>query len=96
MPTLEKREIKAKLQKKGFVEDYRDHDCFYYVNKGQKTNIWTKTSFSSKKEIGIELIKKMANQTRLKKDEFIRLIECTLSKEQYRELLIERGYIEND
>ena len=93
MSTLPKREIKAKLQIKGFEEDFRDHDCFYYMNRGQKTNIWTKTSFGSKNYIDDDLILKMARQVKLNKKEFMKLIECTLSKEEYRELLIEKGFI---
>jgi hypothetical protein len=93
MSTLAKKDINSKLQIKGFEQDYRDHNCFYYRNNGQKTNIWTKTSFGSKKEIDDGLISLMSKQVKLDKKEFMRLIQCTLSKEGYRELLIERGFI---
>lgn len=82
-----------RLQAKGFEKEERDHHFFWYIHNGKKTNISTKTSFGSKKEIGDPLISKMADQVHLKKDEFMKLIQCTLSKEEYREVLIERGFI---
>ncbi len=96
MSSLNVKEINAKLQKKGFKKENTDHNCFYYVYNGKKTGIWTKTSFGSHKDIGDNLILKMARQVRLKKPEFMRLIECTLSAEDYKKLLIQNGEIEEE
>ena len=96
MSSLNVKEINAKLQKKGFVKGDTDHHCFYYMHNGKKTGIWTKTSFGSNKDIGDSLILKMAKQVRLKKPEFMRLIECTLSQEAYKNLLIQNGEIEEE
>lgn len=95
MSTLNVKEINSKLQKKGFVKEDTDHHCFYYVHNGKKTSIWTKTSFGSHKDIGDSLILKMARQVRLKKPEFMKLIECTLSAEEYKRILIQNGEIED-
>lgn len=93
MATLDVKKINLRLQAKGFEKEERDHHFFWYIHNGKKTNICTKTSFGSKKEIGDPLISAMAGQVHLNKNEFMRLIQCTLSKEGYRDLLIERGFI---
>lgn len=93
MSTLNIKKINSRLQAKGFEKEEKDHHFFYYTYNGERTKIYTKTSFGSKKEIGDSLISKMATQVHLKKEEFMRLIECTLSKEDYRDLLLEKGLI---
>lgn len=93
MAELKVKDINESLQKKGFVKKANDHNFFYYMNDGKKTNIRTKTSFGSKGTIGDNLISAMAKQVKLSKAEFLPLIQCTLSKEDYKKILIDRKII---
>lgn len=92
MSVLETKQIDKALKKKGFVIEERDHHFYFYKNDGKKTSINTKTSHSAS-EIGNSLIKIMAKQLHLEKSEFERLIKCTLSGEEYKEILKEKGLI---
>lgn len=92
MAVLKTAQIDKALKKKGFEASNKDHHFYYYMNNGKKTNIFTKTSHSSD-EIGDGLIKKMADQVRLEKNEFKELIQCTLSGEKYKQILINKGII---
>ena len=92
MAVLETKQIDKALRKKGFEKNTGDHNFYYYMNNGKKTNIFTKTSHSAS-EINDSLIAKMAKQTYLEKSQFMRLIECTLSGEQYKEILLEKNLI---
>jgi hypothetical protein len=60
---------------------------------GRKTQIYTKVSFGSK-EIGEFLIKKMSNQLKLNKKEFIDLVNCPMSFETYVKKLQKEGVLE--
>lgn len=93
MSTLSKKDINERLLKKGFCKIDTDHHCYYYVYNGRKTNISTKFSMGSGKDIGDSLISIMAKQVRLNKADFMKLIQCTLSKEEYRDLMIKNGNI---
>lgn len=92
MGTLKTTQIDRALRKKGFETLNKDHHFYYYMDNGKKTNIFTKTSHSSD-EIGEGLIKMMATQVHLEKNEFKELVQCTLSGEQYRDILISKGFI---
>lgn len=92
MGILKTIQIDKALRKKGFVIENKDHHFYYYMNNGKKTNIFTKTSHSSD-EIGEGLIKRMAEQLNIEKDEFKELIQCTLSGEQYKQILIDKGLL---
>ena len=92
MAVLKTIQIDKALRKKGFEVSNKNHHFYYYMNNGKKTNIFTKTSHSSD-EINDTLIKKMADQVRLEKNEFKELVQCTLSGERYREILIDKGII---
>lgn len=93
MSVLEIAQIDRALRKKGFNIENGDHHFYYYMNNGKKTGIFTKTSHSAK-EIGEPLIKKMADQVRLPKEEFKRLIQCTLSGEDYKKFLKDKQLIQ--
>lgn len=92
MAVLKTIQINKALTKKGFKKENKDHYFYYYTHNGKKTNIFTKFSHSST-EIGESLIKMMADQVHLEKDEFKKLIECTLSGEEYKKILINKGFI---
>ena len=92
MSVLETKQIDKALRKKGFEKKEGDHNFYYYINNGKRTNIFTKTSHSAS-EINDSLISRMAKQTHLDKSQFTKLIECTLSGEKYKEILIEKNLL---
>ena len=73
---LERRDVEAGLEKKGFVLAERDHRFFtYHTIAGHKTSVWTKTSTgTSYKTLSDDLISKMAKQ-------------CGLTSKQFKELI---------
>ena len=92
MASLKTKMIDKALTKKGFVKEDKDHHYYYYYYNGKKTSIKTKTSHG-KSEIYDNLISEMSKQLLLDKDEFIRLIQCTLDGEKYKEILINKGIL---
>lgn len=83
------------LKKKGFVEDRGKHHvyyCFHHNNK--KTHIKTRASHGTKhKDLKDDIIKSMAEQCHLKKDQFRDLAICDMSEDEYARILIESGEI---
>jgi predicted RNA binding protein YcfA (HicA-like mRNA interferase family) len=76
-------EVEDALERKGFRRREGDHHRFIFFTKdGKKTPVITKSSHSMR-DIGDELLTQMAKQCRLTKPKFMRLIECTLSREDY-------------
>ena len=78
--------IKGSLQNKGFaLKSGADHFRFIYMTKsGKKTAINTKISHGSKyKMITDNLLAQMSKQCRLSKADFINLIDCPLSRDEY-------------
>lgn len=93
---LERRDVEAALEKKGFVlGDGGDHKFFaYHTKEGEKTSVWTKTSHGTKyKTLGDNLVSAMAKQCELTSPEFKKFVECTLSQDDFEELLIQRERI---
>lgn len=85
MATLETRDIRKSLSRKGFVEESKGKDHIwlnYILENGQKTTIRTKISHG-KVTIGEPLISAMARQLHIDKKQFIDLVSCSLSKERY-------------
>ncbi|SJM94160.1 conserved hypothetical protein [Crenothrix polyspora] len=91
----DKRKVEEALSKKGFVRREGDHHRFiYFTQSGLKTHILTKTSHTPKmKEIGDGLLGQMAKQCCLTKTDFLRLLDCPLTREQYEILLKNQGEI---
>ena len=91
----DKRKIEEALLKKGFNDREGDHHFFiYHTLQGKKSSIRTKTSHTPKmKEISDGILAQMAKQCRLNKQDFMNLIDCPLSREQYEVRLIEKGEI---
>ncbi|MBU4555420.1 MAG: hypothetical protein KJ747_00920 [Actinobacteria bacterium] len=78
---------------KGYQEESgaRDHHVFVYYHNGRKTRIRTKTSRSPKiRTLDSSLVSKMAHQCHLTKDDFVRLVRCPLSAEEYRLILADK------
>jgi hypothetical protein len=97
---IDRRDVEAALEKKGFVASEGDHHYFtYYSKSGAKTSVWTKTSHgSSYKSLGDKLVSLMGKQCGLTSPQFKKFIECPLSRDEYEELLIasERIKLNND
>jgi hypothetical protein len=92
--TRDAKEIGAGLKKKGFLPRENDHTFYHLFIDGRKTIISTKISHGEK-EIGDKLLAMMGRQLRLSKRDFLALIDCPLSFEEYLKLLRDAGAIAN-
>jgi hypothetical protein len=88
---LDRKDIEASLEKKGFTPVEGDHTFYvYWTTSGLKTSVFTKTSHgSSYKTLSDELVGKMARQCAMSTGQFKNFVKCTLSREAYEEILIE-------
>jgi hypothetical protein len=84
--------VAANLTRKGFTPGDGDHTFYRLFVDGKNTGIHTKISHGEK-EIHDGLISQMAKQTKLVKKEFLDLVDCPLSLEQYLKLLRERDHL---
>jgi predicted transcriptional regulator len=92
---LERRDVEAGLENKGFVLAERDHRFFtYHTIAGHKTSVWTKTSTgTSYKTLSDDLISKMAKQCGLTNKQFKDLVACPLTQGQMEGILVQSGRI---
>jgi hypothetical protein len=93
-----KKVIESSLQSKGFLPTEGDHHYFvYYTRDGLKTRARTKTSHSPKvRDVADNLLGQMARQCLLAKNEFLRLVDCPMNRDDYERRLIELGEIQVD
>lgn len=92
MAVRTKRDVESALKRKGFRQDEGDHHWFFYwTGDGKKTTVRTKTSHGSTKDLGDGLLKEMARQLRISKPQFLDLVDCPMSREQYHQLLEDGG-----
>lgn len=84
-----KSKVESGLLKKGFQESEGDHHYFiYFTQDGKKTGVKTKTSHTKKmKDIPDNLLGQMAKQCYLAKQQFLDLIDCPLTQEDYEKIL---------
>ena len=92
MAVLKVTDVDKNLTKKGFARHDTDHSYYIYCIDGRKTIVKTKISHGER-EIGDALISLMSRQTHVSKEEFIKLIECTMTEEAYRKNLLFKGII---
>lgn len=89
--TLKRRVVESALERKGFTK-IRDtkHSHFLYVTRdGLKTSVRTMISHGKTgADIGDSLVARMARQCRISRKEFENLVDCSLSREDYEDLLI--------
>ena len=81
------------LSEKGFkAKEGTKHIFYHYMFEGKKTKIVT---FMSRPPgpLGDKLISKMAKQVKLKRNEFIDLVNCPLTKENLLKIYLERKLI---
>jgi hypothetical protein len=92
MSSVRVASIAAALLRKGFVEERRDHKYYFFQVGGKKTSVFTFISHGER-DANDWILGQIARQLNLTKSEMLRLIECSLSETEYRDLLIERGRI---
>jgi len=92
---LERSDIEAALEKKGFVRAEGDHSFFtYHTIRGAKTSVWTKTSHGTGyKTIGDKLVGAMARQCGLISPQFKHLVACPLGRGELESILLASGRI---
>ena len=92
---LERRDVEAALEKKGFKLASGDHNFFtYHTRSGQKTSVWTKTSHGSGyKTLTDNLVGAMAKQCGLTSQQFKNLVACPLSQAAMEKILVDTGRI---
>ena len=81
--SLKPNKVAGNLKKKGFHEDDSHDHIWYtlYIND-KKTNIRTKISHNSD-DLGISLIKKMADQLKVDTNTFVDLAICNIDGKEY-------------
>lgn len=92
MSSLKVRDISSSLLKKGFVQHESDHTHYTFYKDNQKTSVWTKISHGER-DIGDTLINIMQKQLKLTKKQFLDFVNCPLSKEEYRKILLDSNSI---
>lgn len=86
------KDLVKMMTKKGFGHNTGTHNVLRFYYQGKKTSI--STHYSSHHAIISETnFGLMAEQIKLTRNEYEKLIECTLNQEQYTQLLIERGFL---
>lgn len=91
---LKRKAVEKSLTRKGFHKEEGDHHYFrYYDQEGKKTSVFTKTSHGEK-DLTDWHIAQMAKQLRLRKSDFLRLINCPLTRREYERGLREGGHIQ--
>lgn len=88
----EARDVANGLEKKGFRRRDNDHAFFHLWIGEKKTAIYTKISHAER-EIGDNLLSVMARQIRLTRQQFVQLVDCPLSLEEYTALLRAGGHV---
>jgi hypothetical protein len=85
-------DMESSLLAKGFVRVDTHHEMYWLHVGGRKTSIRTRISHGMR-EYSDNLLSQMAKQLKLKRKELDELIECPLSAEAYRHLLVAGGHI---
>jgi hypothetical protein len=87
------RTVLSGLQKKGFQSRDNDHRFLHLWVDNHKTSIYTKISHGER-DIGDNLLGLMARQIRLTRRQFLDLVDCPLSEEEYVGILRNGGHID--
>ena len=95
MAVIDSKKTYKNLKKKGFIDSINHSNDHKYLElyHEDKLILYTKVSHGSKKDIGNPLIKQMAIQCKLEKNELIDLANCPLTKEGYFVILENKGLI---
>jgi hypothetical protein len=94
---LDRTAIHAALPQKGFEMDDSDSDhtvFVYHSSQNKKTKLRTKTSRgTSHKVISDPLIGQMCRQCGVTAAQFKNLVSCTLSRDDYEQILIANNHL---
>jgi len=94
MPTINSRDLEAKLLLKGFRHERTTNHKFYvFIHEEIKTRAWTKISIGPAYDLRNTLITTTCKQMMLSRPDLYRFVDCSLSKEDYTNLLIKQGVI---
>ena len=89
------RRVESALLAKVFRRIDSKHRKFFYVTTlGSETPIYTLLSQGGNRDIEDGLLSRMARQCGLSRREFLALIDCPLTQDDYEALLVERGAID--
>lgn len=90
---LDPRKVASSLKKKDFIEDKGKHHVYYYFSvDGKITSVKTYISHGAK-EIDKYLVSRMSQQLHLPRNRFLDLIECPMSRDDFRQHLVARNLI---
>lgn len=94
---MDRANIEAALNKKGFVCKEKDHRYYYHQVDGKYTGIQTKVSTGTKyKRLGPPLVAKIKKQLQLDSPkDFNDFVNCPMTKNDYNNKLAEKGVIRN-
>jgi hypothetical protein len=88
----DKRDVESGLGNKGFrLQDGDHHYYVYWSEAGKKSMAKTKTSHGAGRDISDDLLAKMAKQCGLTKGNFLKLVDCPLTRQEYESLLKSAG-----
>lgn len=88
----DKRDVEAGLTNKGFRLKGGDHHYYvFWTEGGKKSTAKTKTSHGSMRDISDDLLAKMAKQCGVTKANFLKLVDCPLTRQEYEALLRQAG-----
>lgn len=90
-------ELSGALERKRcfFKKSKRDHNYYFLMVDGKKTEIFTKVSFSRSTEYGDGLLSLVKRQLRFssQKELFENFLECSFSAQQYIDFLRSNGIL---
>ncbi|WP_438316143.1 hypothetical protein [Sporosarcina sp. FA9] len=86
------RLIQSSLEKKGLKLKETHHHMYTFYVDGKKTSIRTRLSHG-KKEYDDHLLGQMAKQLKVSKDQLLNFIDCPMSFEDYKKVLIDNGVL---
>lgn len=89
-----KRDVETGLRNKGFkpVRQNKHLHYYYYTVGDLLSDIGTHLSHNNK-DLDEHLLREMARQCKVNMREFLNLIDCSLSREDYEALLIDRDFL---
>ena len=91
---MDSQRIMEGLLRKGFIQKNRHHKIYKYISRtGIESKISTMIGHGSKHDISHDIISKMADQCFLTKREFLNLIKCPLSRDEYETKMVASGKI---
>lgn len=86
------RDMQLALLQKGFIQQNKHHEMYWFFYKGKRTSIRTRISHG-KREYEVSLMGAVRTQMKLRGNEIDEFFDCQMSREDYAKLLIRRGEV---